>query len=199
MRQFSEACERNKGPILDTIKPYLHYANEVLEIGSGTGQHAVHFAAALPHLIWHTSDLKNNHPSIISWIEASELPNIRKPKVLDVSQRLWSIGQVDAVFTANTSHIMSWQHVKAMFEGVNRVLKPGGHFLIYSPFNVNGQYTSESNKKFDQWLKAQNPESSIRDYDDMNRLARHNGLSLNNRHEMPANNMLLAYQKNSSV
>lgn len=198
MRQFSEACERNKGPILDVIKPYLDHSKEVLEIGSGTGQHAVWFAGAMPHLIWHTSDLRDNHPSIIAWIESSELPNLRKPRTLNVGQGVWPVNQVDAIFTANTCHIMSWERVRDMFEGANRVLKPGGHLLIYGPFNVNGEYTSESNKEFDASLKQRDPESGIRDYDDMNRVARHNGFSLIKRHEMPANNMLLAYEKSSA-
>lgn len=198
MRQFSEACERNKGPILDVIKPYLDHSKEVLEIGSGTGQHAVWFAGAMPHLIWHTSDLRENHPSIIAWIESSELPNLRKPRSLNVGQGVWPVNQVDAIFTANTCHIMSWERVRDMFEGANRVLKPGGHLLIYGPFNVNGEYTSESNKEFDASLKQRDPESGIRDYDDMNRVARHNGFSLIKRHDMPANNMLLAYQKSSA-
>ena len=198
MRQFSEACERNKGPILDVIKPYLDHSKEVLEIGSGTGQHAVWFAGAMPHLIWHTSDLRDNHPSIIAWIESSELPNLRKPRTLNVGQGVWPVNQVDAIFTANTCHIMSWERVRDMFEGANRVLKPGGHLLIYGPFNVNGEYTSESNKEFDASLKQSDPESGIRDYDDMNRVARHNGFSLIKRHEMPANNMLLAYEKSSA-
>lgn len=97
MRQFSEACERNKGPILDVIKPYLDHSKEVLEIGSGTGQHAVWFAGAMPHLIWHTSDLRDNHPSIIAWIESSELPNLRKPRTLNVGQGVWPVNQVDAI------------------------------------------------------------------------------------------------------
>ncbi|AUD79833.1 methylase [Kangiella profundi] len=198
MRQFSEACERNKGPILDVIKPYLDHSKEVLEIGSGTGQHAVWFAGAMPHLIWHTSDLRDNHPSIIAWIESSELPNLRKPRTLNVGQGVWPVNQVDAIFTANTCHIMSWERVRDMFEGANRVLKPGGHLLIYGPFNVNGEYTSESNKEFDASLKQRDPESGIRDYDDMNRVARHNGFSLIKRHDMPANNMLLAYEKSSA-
>ncbi len=198
MRQFSEACERNKGPILDAIKPYLQHSKEVLEIGSGTGQHAVWFAGAMPHLTWHTSDLRENHPSIIAWIESSELPNLRKPRTLNVGQGVWPVNQVDAIFTANTCHIMSWKRVRDMFQGANRVLKPGGHLLIYGPFNVNGEYTSESNKEFDASLKQRDPESGIRDYDDMNRVARHNGFSLIQRHEMPANNMLLAYQKDSA-
>lgn len=198
MRQFSEACERNKGPILDVIKPYLQHSKEVLEIGSGTGQHAVWFAGAMPHLTWHTSDLRENHPSIIAWIESSELPNLRKPRTLNVGQGVWPVNQVDAIFTANTCHIMSWERVRDMFQGANRVLKPGGHLLIYGPFNVNGEYTSESNKEFDASLKQRDPESGIRDYDDMNRVARHNGFSLIQRHEMPANNMLLAYQKDSA-
>lgn len=198
MRQFSEACERNKGPILDVIKPYLDHSKEVLEIGSGTGQHAVWFAGAMPHLIWHTSDLRDNHPSIIAWIESSELPNLRKPRTLNVGQGVWPVNQVDAIFTANTCHIMSWERVRDMFEGANRVLKPGGHLLIYGPFNVNGEYTTESNKEFDASLKQRDPESGIRDYDDMNRVARHNGFSLIKRHDMPANNMLLAYEKSSA-
>ncbi len=198
MRQFSEACERNKGPILDAIKPYLQHSNEVLEIGSGTGQHAVWFAEAMPHLTWHTTDLRENHPSIIAWVETSELPNLRKPRTLDVGQSVWPVNQVDAIFTANTCHIMPWERVRDMFQGANRVLKPGGHLLIYGPFKVNGEYTSESNKEFDASLKQRDPESGLRDYDDMNRAARHNGFSLIQRHEMPANNMLLAYQKNSA-
>lgn len=198
MRQFSEACERNKGPILDAIKPYLQYSNEVLEIGSGTGQHAAWFAGAMPHLTWHTSDLRKNHPSITAWVESSELPNLRKPRTLDVAQAVWPVNQADAIFTANTCHIMSWERVRDMFQGASRVLKPGGHLLIYGPFKVNGEYTSESNKAFDASLKERDPESGLRDYDDMNRVARHNGFSLVQRHEMPANNMLLAYQKNSA-
>lgn len=198
MRQFSEACERNKGPILDVIKPYLDHSKEVLEIGSGTGQHAVWFAGAMPNLTWHTSDLRENHPSIIAWIESSELPNLRKPRTLNVGQGVWPVNQVDAIFTANTCHIMSWERVRDMFEGANRVLKPGGHLLIYGPFNVNGEYTSESNKEFDASLKQRDPESGIRDYEDMNRVARHNGFSLIKRHDMPANNMLLAYEKSSA-
>lgn len=198
MRRFSEACERNKGPILDAIKPYLQHSNEVLEIGSGTGQHAVWFAEAMPHLTWHTTDLRENHPSIIAWVESSELPNLRKPCTLDVGQGVWPVNQVDAIFTANTCHIMSWERVRDMFQGANRVLKPGGHLLIYGPFNVNGEYTSESNKEFDASLKQRDPESGLRDYDDMSRAARHNSFSLIQRHEMPANNMLLAYQKSST-
>lgn len=198
MRRFSEACERNQGPILDVIKQYLTHSHEVLEVGSGTGQHAVWFAGAMPHLTWHTTDLPENHGSIIAWLEASELPNIRKPRTLNVGQRVWPVNQVDAIFTANTCHIMSWDRVKDLFEGGNRVTKPGGYLLIYGPFNVGGNYTSESNKEFDAFLKEQDPESGIRDYEDMNRAARHNGFQLVERHEMPANNMLLAYQKSSS-
>lgn len=199
MRQFSEACERNKNPILNIIKSYLEYSKTVLEIGSGTGQHAAYFASALPHLTWQTSDLRANHNSIIAWIEQAELTNLLKPRELDVEQRFWDLGTFDAIFTANTSHIMSWESVRAMFAGVGKHLKPGGHFLVYGPFNVNGRYTSDSNKQFDQLLKQRNPESGIRDYEDMLRVAKHNGLSLIERHEMPANNMLLAFQKNNSI
>lgn len=198
MRQHSEACERNKDPILSTIKPYLSYSKSVLEIGSGTGQHAVYFSGALPHLTWQTSDLRSNHPSIIAWIEQSDLPNVKKPFSLDVAQRFWDIEPVDAVFTANTAHIMSWENVKSMFKGVGTNLRPGGHFLIYGPFNVAGKFTSESNRQFNESLKLQNPESAIRDYEDILSHARHNGLNLIERHQMPANNMLLAFQKNAS-
>ncbi len=198
MRKFSEACERNKESILNTIKPYLNYSKSLLEIGSGTGQHAAYFASAMPQLTWQTSDLRENHPSIIAWIESSELNNLRKPFTLDVSSRYWDIEPVDAIFTANTAHIMSWDSVKSMFSGVGKNLKPGGHFLIYGPFNVAGKFTSESNEKFNLWLQQQNPDSAIRDYEDILSHARHNGLSLIERHQMPANNMLLAFQKNVS-
>lgn len=199
MREFSEACERNKNPILNAIKPYLEYSKSVLEIGSGTGQHAAYFASALPHLTWQTSDLRNNHASIIAWIEQTELGNLLKPKELDVNKRFWDLDAFDAIFTANTSHIMSWESVRAMLAGVGKHLKPGGHFLVYGPFNVNGNYTSDSNKQFDRLLQQRSPESGIRDYEDMLRVARHNGISLVERHPMPANNMLLAFQKNNSV
>ncbi len=198
MRKFSEACERNKEPILNTIKPYLNYSKSLLEIGSGTGQHAAYFASAMPQLTWQTSDLRENHPSIIAWVERSELNNLRKPFTLDVSSRYWDIEPVDAIFTANTAHIMSWDSVKSMFSGVGKNLKPGGHFLIYGPFNVAGKFTSESNEKFNLWLQQQNADSAIRDYEDILSHARHNGLSLIERHQMPANNMLLAFQKNVS-
>ncbi|WP_251358729.1 DUF938 domain-containing protein [Kangiella sp. TOML190] len=195
MRQYSEACERNKEPILEVIKPYLSHSKKVLEIGSGTGQHAVHFAAALPHLTWQTSDLRANHASIIAWIEQTQLPNLRKPFTLDAARRYWDIEPVDAIFTANTAHIMAWDTVKSMFTGIGKNLKPGGHFLLYGPFNVGGNYTSPSNQQFDQSLKKRDPESAIRDYEDILSHGRYNGLSLLERHQMPANNMLLVFQK----
>lgn len=198
MRQYSESCDRNKEPILNVIKPYLGHAKKLLEIGSGTGQHAVYFGAAMPHLTWQTSDLPSQHASIVAWIEHSELPNVRKPFSLDVGRRYWDIDPVDAIFTANTAHIMSWDSVKSMFRGIGMKLKPGGHFFIYGPFNVSDKYTSESNEKFDQWLKEQDPESALRNYEDILSHARHNGLGFINRHQMPANNMLLVFQKNAS-
>jgi cyclopropane fatty-acyl-phospholipid synthase-like methyltransferase len=192
-KQFSAACERNREPILALLREAFSASHRVLEIGSGTGQHAAYFAAHLPHLIWQTSDLPQNHPSILAWQQETALPNLLPPLALDVAGSEWPSGTYDAVFSANTCHIMAWQEVRAMFAGIGRVLQPGGVLGIYGPFNYDGQFTSASNAQFDAALKAQAPHMGIRDFEAVNRLAAEQGLALAVDHPMPANNRLLLW------
>lgn len=195
IRSCSVACERNRLPILKVIEALLADSNAVLEIGSGTGQHAVFFAEKLPHLTWYTSDLVENHDDILAWIDHAGLHNVESPLVLDVMQEQWPEINVDAVFSANTAHIMHWQAVEKMFPAVGRLLPPGGRFMLYGPFNYQGRYTSESNAQFDCWLKARDPESGIRDFEKLDRLATAAGMLLEDDYEMPANNRILYWRK----
>ncbi len=195
MKQFSEACERNKQVILKTIKPLLKNKHSVLEIGSGTGQHAVHFAKRLPHLQWQPSDLEENHLSINAWIAESGASNVQAPLELDTTANHWPATHFDAVYSANTAHIMPWNAVQEMFDGASSILAADGVLMLYGPFNYNGEFTSESNRQFEDWLKQVNPCRGIRDFEAVNKLAEQNRLSLEQDHEMPANNRLLVWRK----
>ena len=210
-RPFSQACENNKEPIFEVMRRVFADRKKVLEIGSGTGQHAAAFATRLPALSWQTSDLIAHHPGIHQWIEASGVPNLLLPLALDVADLPWSLGggeaddeaaeceglndTVDAVFTANTLHIMSWSHVQSFFKGLSSVLSEDGILMVYGPFNYDGKYTSASNARFDQWLKDRDPASGIRDIEAVNTLASEIGLELSEDNEMPANNRLLVWQR----
>jgi SAM-dependent methyltransferase len=195
MKPVSEASERNKEPILAILRSVFVKSRHVLEIGSGTGQHAVHFAAALPHLTWQTSDLPANHEGITSWLTEAALPNTPPVLALDLSKPEWPIQSTGAIFCANTIHIVSWPLVEALFRGIGRVLEPGGLLVVYGPFNYNGQFTSESNARFDVWLKNRDPVSGIRDFEKVDALARAQGLQLESDHEMPANNRMLVWRR----
>jgi cyclopropane fatty-acyl-phospholipid synthase-like methyltransferase len=194
MKPFSQACENNKIPILNEISSYLAACNNVLEIGSGTGQHAVFFTENMPALHWHTSDRIENHTGIIEWIEESKLSNIELPIELDVVSYEWPTNCFDGVFTANTCHIMHWHEVVSMFEGVSRILSSGGHFMIYGPFNYNNDYTSDSNRHFDNMLIERDPGSGLRDFENLDSLAKNNSFSLLKDVAMPANNRLLIFK-----
>lgn len=194
-KPYSESCDQNRDPILSVISPLLKECASVFEIGSGTGQHAIYFAQKMPHLVWHTSDLKENLPGINSWLDDASLPNITNPVELDVSSANWPGEEYDAIFSANTSHIMHWPDVESMFSGCGSILKTGGKFMLYGPFNYDHKYTSESNRRFDQWLKSRDAESGIRDFEALNILAEQAGLMLQNDFEMPANNRLLYWAK----
>jgi SAM-dependent methyltransferase len=194
-KQFSAACERNKEPILAILREAFADRERVLEIGSGTGQHAVFFGGHLPYLTWQTSDLPQNHPSIIAWQQEARLANVLPPLALDTGSGDWPTGPYDAVFTANTCHIMAWPEVQAMFEGIGRILEPGGVLCIYGPFNYGGKFTSASNRQFDAALKAQAPHMGIRDFEAVDRLAAAQGLRLDADHAMPANNRLLVWRR----
>jgi SAM-dependent methyltransferase len=190
----SEPCERNKAPILEMLQAVFCMPGHILEIGSGTGQHAVHFAAALPHLTWQTSDLPENHAGIRMWLQQAVLDNVLPPISLDVAGA-WPERAFDGIFTANTLHILSWEAVQHLFAGAGRVLKPGGQLVIYGPFNYGGAYTSESNARFDEWLKNREPRSAIRDFEAVSTCAGENGLRLIADHAMPANNRLLIFSR----
>jgi cyclopropane fatty-acyl-phospholipid synthase-like methyltransferase len=196
-KPFSRACENNRKPILDAIKPLLASSRAVLEIGSGTGQHAAYFAAELPHLQWYTSDIPEYHAGICMWIEDAGLPNLHAPLTLDVLQQPWPEVDVDAVFSANTAHIMSWPMVEALFAGVAKLLTADGQFLLYGPFNYAGNYTSDSNAIFDGWLKARDPESGIRNFEQLQMLADNGGMAFVHDYEMPANNRILHWRKDA--
>lgn len=195
MKPFSAASEKNQEPILAILQTILTHPAEILEIGSGTGQHAVFFAAALPHLTWQTSDLVENHAGIQAWIADSGLSNVLSPLHLDVNAEIWPVQATDAIFTANTFHIMSWQTVQNAIKGIGKVLKPSGVFCVYGPFNYHGNYTSESNAAFDTYLKQVNPHQSIRDFEAIQQHAAQNGMHLLKDYEMPANNRLLVWKK----
>lgn len=193
-KPFSQACENNKGPILRVLERYLKGVPSVLEIGSGTGQHAVFFGEQLPVLRWQTSDRRENHPGIREWLADTRCSNVLPPLALDVTDESWPVDSVPAVFSANTAHIMAWPVVQAFVRGVGRVLEPRGLLLLYGPFNYDGRYTSESNARFDEWLRQRDPESAIRPFEDVDREARAAGLSLVEDVAMPANNRMLVWR-----
>ncbi len=197
-KPYAESCDQNREPIFHIIKPYLTSRKSVLEIGSGTGQHAIYFADKLPHITWHTSDREEYHGGIVQWLDDSCLANVRKPMLLDVSGSPWPKINVDAVFSANTTHIMRWQDVQALFAGVGKVLIENGIFMLYGPFNFNGRFTSESNMQFDQRLKSRDPFSGIRNFEDLDKLAELAGMQFVNNYEMPYNNRILVWQKKAS-
>lgn len=182
-------------PILSVLKRYFSDAKTVLEIGSGTGQHAVFFAEQLPHLIWISSDQAEYHAGIKLWLDEAKHTNLQGPLLLDVNQKDWPLNQIDAIFSANTVHIMGWSSVEKMFAGIGRVLDKQGYFCLYGPFNYNGQFSSESNAHFDVWLKQRDSLSGVRDFEALQSLAEQAGLKLIEDVAMPANNRILVWQK----
>jgi SAM-dependent methyltransferase len=195
MLPFSDACERNKEPILEVLRRHFAGCSHVLEIGSGTGQHAVHFAAHLTHLTWHPTERLGGLPTLTSRIQAEGGPNLRPPTVLDVRQPVWPLARVDGMFTANTLHIMSWTEVTCMFEGIGATLAPGGMLCVYGPFRYGGEYTSPSNREFDRMLRERDPASGLREIEEVTALAAQYGLELAADHDLPAFNRLLAFAK----
>lgn len=191
----SPACERNQAPILEILRQWLVAPGTVLEIGSGTGQHAVYFAQHLPHVIWQPTDRAEHLPAIRSRIEQADLANLRLPIELDVRDDPWQLQGARYVFTANTSHIMGWPEVERMFAGLEHVLESGGVLLLYGPFNRNGRFTSESNQSFDQMLRARDPAMGIRDDQAVMSLGVRHGLTFAAEYAMPANNRLLVWKK----
>lgn len=192
-KPFAPSCERNKDVILAVLQRYFGDRRAVLEIGSGSGQHAVHFAPALPHLTWQTSDRHDNLPGIRAWLDEAGLSNTPPPLALDVTSS-WPQMRFDAVFTANTLHIMPWPAAELMFAALPAVMEPAALLVIYGPFNYGGRYTSDSNAAFDRSLKQSQAHQGIRDFEALDQLASWAGLSLRADEPMPSNNRCLVWQ-----
>lgn len=194
MLPFSDACERNKGPILEVLRTAFADRRRVVEIGAGTGQHAVHFARELPHLQWQPTDRAEYMAGLATRIVAEGPTNLASPVELDVLREPWPVVRGDALFSANTLHIMSWPAVEALFAGLPGLLEPGGVLAIYGPFRYAGRFTTDSNAAFDAMLRERDPEAALRDFEAVNALAEAAGLSLSADHAMPANNQLLVWR-----
>jgi cyclopropane fatty-acyl-phospholipid synthase-like methyltransferase len=194
-KPFAPACERNRDPILSVLRTHFADRTHVLEIGSGTGQHAVHFAAALPHLVWQTSDVPENLPGIRMWLDDANLPNTPAPIELDVGGDAWPTDRYDALFSANTLHIMSWAEVERFFANIANIATPDAKLAIYGPFNQDGRFTSASNAAFDESLKSRAPHMGIRDREAVDALARKAGFAFVDDVAMPANNRTLVWQR----
>ena len=199
-KPYSPASERNRDPILQVLRGRFADRRKVLEIGSGNGQHAVHFAAAMPWLVWQCSDVAENLPGIGIWLDEANLANTPAAIELQIGEEGSGAFErrssaFDAIFSANTLHIMGWTQVQAFFATVARVLGDHGMLVVYGPFNYGGEYTSDSNRDFDAWLKARDANSGIRDFEAVDALARGAGLQLAEDVAMPANNRCLVWQK----
>lgn len=198
-KPHAPACDRNRDPILAVLRQHFADRLRVLEIGSGTGQHAVHFAGHLPHLTWQASDRAENLPGMRMWLEEANLPNTCAPIELDVSHGNWPGRHFDAVFSANTLHIMAWPQVEQMFGGLPEILTAAAKLVIYGPFNYDGRFTSASNAEFDAWLKARGTHQGIRDFEAVDALAAGIGMRLIEDVEMPANNRCLVWSRTPVV
>ncbi|KRG72029.1 DUF938 domain-containing protein [Pseudoxanthomonas dokdonensis] len=194
-KPHAPSCERNREPILAVLQQHLPaQGGRLLEIGSGTGQHAVYFAQALPRWRWQCSDCQQQLAGISQWLDEAALGNTPPPLALDVTGD-WPETGYEAVFSANTLHIMAWPAVQLFFAGVGRVLASGGLLVVYGPFNYHGEFSSPSNREFDAWLKARDPQSGIRDFEAVDALARGHGLQLVEDLAMPANNRCLLWRR----
>lgn len=198
-KPFSTACERNREPILDVLREHFADREHVLEVGSGTGQHAVFFAAAMPQLIWQTSDRAENLAGIRMWLDEAGLTNTPAPITLDVNDAIWPLTRYDAIYSANTLHIMSWAEVERLFARLPEIMTDTAKLAIYGPFNMDGQFSSASNAAFDVSLRARTPHMGIRDRADVDALARAAGLTMIDDREMPANNRCIVWQRNINM
>jgi SAM-dependent methyltransferase len=199
MKPYAESSEKNKGPILAVLKEIFAERKRVLEIASGTGQHAVYFGRELPHLTWQPSELARNLAGIQAWLDEARLPNVLAPLAIDVNDMHWPVASVDAIFNANTVHIISWPEVERLFAHIARVIEPGACVCLYGPYNYGGSFTSESNARFDAWLKERDPNSGVRDFETVNQLAASHGLDLLRDIAMPSNNRMLVWRTGESA
>ena len=203
---FSEACERNKAIILETISPVLERVDTVLEVGSGTAQHAIHFAGSLSELNWQTSDQHSYLDGINAALDRAFAINaqlqesIMRPIELNVNQEKWlsDARKFDVVYTANTFHIMTQADVERFFTGIDQVTQDGSYLIVYGPFKYAGEFTSESNGAFDQTLRERGVGSGIRDFETIDALAQKQGFELLRDIAMPANNQCLIWCRRGS-
>lgn len=177
------------------LRQELASATTVLEIGSGSGQHALFMAENLPHLKWLPSEKPELVDDLQQNISSSHLGNISEPISIDVNRLPWNVSPVSAIFSANTLHIMSLESVSNFFVGIGDALMVGGKLCVYGPFRYKGDFTTLSNAQFDRWLKEQDPVSGIRDFELLEQRAARQGLKLMQDHQMPSNNQLLVWQK----
>lgn len=194
-KPFIVAADKNKEPILAVLRRHFAHAARVLEIGAGTGQHAVYFAERLAHLTWLPSDLPELLPGIVAWVEDSRLDNVLPPIALDVRKQPWPSIEVDAVYSANTAHFMAWDAVVCMLAGIGALLPAGGVFAWYGPFNYGGRFTSDGNRRLDTWLKAQDPALGLRDFEVVDQAARERGLALVEDCRLPVHNRMLIFAR----
>jgi SAM-dependent methyltransferase len=192
---FYADADQNKGPILDVIREVFTSPGTILEVGSGTGQHAVHFAQALPHLVWQPSEVHAQLPAIEQWRRHAGLANILPPIVLDVATFIWPEAVYDGAYSCNTAHILPLTLVEQMLRGIARALRPGGHFCLYGPFRYGVRHTAPSNARFDALLQARDPLSGVRDAEHLDRLAAAAGLEWISDQPMPANNRTLVWRR----
>ncbi|MEE2744452.1 MAG: DUF938 domain-containing protein [Bdellovibrionota bacterium] len=195
MKPYSAAVDRNKEPIYQIVKQYILPNKLLLEIGSGTGQHAVYFAEKFSSLSWVTSDVEENHSAIKEWLLEAKLKNIKGPETLKIGVDDFPKKAFDYVFTANTLHIMSWKENKTLFKLLGKRLREGSLTFIYGPFNFGGTFTSESNEDFDKFLKDRDPKSGIRNFEDVSKAMSAAGFKLLKDYEMPSNNRLLVFER----
>jgi len=195
-KPFSPACERNQDAILAVLRQQFADRTQVLEIGSGTGQHAVHFALALPQLTWQTSDVAANLPGIRQWLDEARRPNTPPPLTFDINGAP-PVGRFDAIYSANTLHIMGWPEVQRLFALLPALMTDDALLTVYGPFRYNGAFTSPSNAAFDASLRADHPQRGIRDFEAVDALAQSAGLTLIEDRAMPANNRCITWRRSS--
>lgn len=195
-KPFAPACERNQAVILEQLQQWLSTPGQsVLEIGSGTGQHAVYFAAQIPHITWQTADVIEKHAGINLWLADARLTNVLPPVEYAIGHSQWPDGQYDVVYSSNVLHIISEALVELMISDLGAHLKKAAQVIFYGPFKYSGQYTADSNADFDQWLQAHDPQSGIRDFEVIESLMQQQRFKLVKDITMPANNQLLVFEK----
>ena len=199
MERYSPAAEKNKAPILEALRARLASTARVLEVGSGSGQHALHFTEALPGLCWQPTEHPAVLPALVANLGAAGREAILPPLALDLAADSWPAGPFDAVYSANVMHIVSVPLGEALIRGAASVLGAGGQLLLYGPYRFAGAFTTESNAEFDQWLKARDPASGVRDFEAVAAVAEASGLVLEDNRAMPSNNQLLCFRRRASA